>query len=59
MSAEKAVDKICAYCNHFTFLARKPKDREYGQAFCRKHEKWFPDQKDGTPAGKRTCQYWE
>lgn len=54
------VDRICAYCDFYTFQAREPEDTEQGWAFCKKHQKWFTCQnaEGHLPAGMRTCGEW-
>lgn len=54
------LDRICAYCGAYTFKPRPPGDTEKGTAYCREHEKWFPNQLDCNhkPAGMRTCPRW-
>lgn len=50
------LDRICAYCAYYTF---KDRIEPGGWAYCRKWQKWFPDQKTGKPAGERSCKNWK
>jgi len=60
MEMKRPVDeKICAYCDHYTFRVRQDGDKERGWAFCKMHGKWFTRQDTGIPAGKRICLKWE
>lgn len=51
------VDRVCFFCDDFTMKMREPDDPEWGAAFCRHHQKWFPEQ-DKRPAWNRTCKNW-